>query len=328
MPTPPMTSIVIPNHNKVRYIPETIQSVQNQTTDDWELIFVDDHSTDDSISVAHRIANSDSRISIHENHATQRGGSAARNHGLSKAKGRYIMFLDSDDIISPNCLSTRQNRFGSSETDFVVFPMGTFRNKLGDRKHIWRPQHKAALRLFLRHELPWGVMGPMFKRSFVEKVGGFDERFPRLQDVEFHTRCLMETDCRFLVFPDASPDCHYRVSTERTPTPPMEQLRRFTRGVQLYLDTFTTPAHRLGQKHVNALSVTLFRGIERICAAQRTFPATQDEIKPLLDSILSSEHARALPGWQKKLLYTYKTYAVHRQPAKGVSFFVRHLLHR
>lgn len=99
----PLVSIITPSYNAEKFIEETIKSVQNQTLTDWEMIIVDDCSKDKTRDILHRIAELDSRLKVvllEEN-----GGAAvARNTALEQAKGRYIAFLDSDDLWKPKKL--------------------------------------------------------------------------------------------------------------------------------------------------------------------------------------------------------------------------------
>ena len=89
----PFFSVVIPTYNRAHLIKETIESVQKQTFSDWELIIVDDGSTDDTKSVVKSV--DDKRIQYVFQENAER--SVARNNGFRHAKGQYICFLDSDD---------------------------------------------------------------------------------------------------------------------------------------------------------------------------------------------------------------------------------------
>lgn len=96
-------SIIIPVYNVESYISDCIKSVIAQTYTDWELILVDDGSTDYSWSICCMYADMDSRIRVV--HQTNQGVSAARNKGIDVAKGEYITFIDSDDYVTPTYLS-------------------------------------------------------------------------------------------------------------------------------------------------------------------------------------------------------------------------------
>ena len=99
----PFFSVIIPLFNRENFITPTIQSVLNQTCSDFEVIVVDDFSTDNSVAVVEAI--SDSRVRIIKQPFNQERG-AARNKGFEESKGKYICFLDSDDFFKPNHLAT------------------------------------------------------------------------------------------------------------------------------------------------------------------------------------------------------------------------------
>ena len=97
-----MISIIIPVYNSDSYLDECIKSVLCQTYKDFELLLIDDGSTDKSLERLRRWESKDDRINliVQENS----GASSARNHGLNEAKGEWVVFIDSDDIVSPNYL--------------------------------------------------------------------------------------------------------------------------------------------------------------------------------------------------------------------------------
>lgn len=93
----PVVSIIMPCHNGASYIVDAIKSVQNQTFDDWELLVIDDHSSDDSLQILRNFAKEDNRIRLFENTKSTGLPSTPRNLGIQNAKGRFIAFLDCDD---------------------------------------------------------------------------------------------------------------------------------------------------------------------------------------------------------------------------------------
>lgn len=96
-------SIVTPMHNAARYIAETINSVQVQTYNDWEMILVDDKSSDSTVQIVEAFCKCDTRIKL-VRLCENRGAANARNVAIGNASGRYIAFLDSDDLWHPNKL--------------------------------------------------------------------------------------------------------------------------------------------------------------------------------------------------------------------------------
>lgn len=98
-----LVSIITPVFNSEKYLSETIQSVLNQTYVYWELILVDDCSTDTSFEIAKTFERKDARIKIYQL-TENKGAGIARNFGIKKAKGRLIAFLDADDLWMPEKL--------------------------------------------------------------------------------------------------------------------------------------------------------------------------------------------------------------------------------
>ena len=98
-----LVSIITPTYNCARFIGDTIRSVQAQTYSNWELIIVDDCSTDDTAQVVAQFQQQDSRVQYHV--LTENSGPAgARNRAIELAKGEYMAFLDSDDLWMPDKL--------------------------------------------------------------------------------------------------------------------------------------------------------------------------------------------------------------------------------
>ncbi len=100
-----LVSIITPVYNGSGTLPETVRSVLAQTYPDWELLIVDDGSSDDTAAVAGAFAAADPRIRVL--HQTNQGCTAARNHGIREASGRYFCLLDSDDMWDPVFLESQ-----------------------------------------------------------------------------------------------------------------------------------------------------------------------------------------------------------------------------
>lgn len=117
-----MLSIIVPVYNTHAYLSTCINSILNQTTDTWELILVDDGSTDGSANMCDIFAQQDSRI--HTFHQNNSGASAARNLGINHAQGDFVSFVDSDDWVEPNYVETIIKNMESVEE--LVFLIRTF----------------------------------------------------------------------------------------------------------------------------------------------------------------------------------------------------------
>jgi glycosyltransferase involved in cell wall biosynthesis len=98
-----LVSIITPTYNAEKFITETLKSVQNQTHQNWEMILVDDASTDETVKIISDFAKKDSRIKLFKLEKNS-GNGFARNIALDKAVGKYIAYLDADDLWFPNKL--------------------------------------------------------------------------------------------------------------------------------------------------------------------------------------------------------------------------------
>lgn len=126
-----MFSIVIPLYNKEKFISETLESVINQTFFDYEVVIVDDSSTDKSLSIAKSFAEKDKRFKVLT--VPNGGVSKARNYGIQYSKGEYICFLDADDIWKNNYLEeafSLLKKYG--KRDFLCFGYSWFVNDINN----------------------------------------------------------------------------------------------------------------------------------------------------------------------------------------------------
>lgn len=115
-------SIIIPVYNVQKYLPVCIDSILAQNFEKYEVILVDDGSTDESGRICDEYANRDPHCKVV--HKKNGGLSSARNMGIEVADGEYLMFIDSDDfLIGDQCLSEIEKRFAIYDADVVVFPM-------------------------------------------------------------------------------------------------------------------------------------------------------------------------------------------------------------
>lgn len=208
-------SIIIPTFNRVDLLQETLDSLLSQTYENWECILVDDGSTDESLEQIIRLSQIDPRIKFFQriDFGLSKGANACRNIGIEKAGGEYIIFFDSDDLFLPHCLSDRVAYFKkNNDYDFVVFQVQSFSKADSTMHNLQTKKVQNYLEAFLSHSLPWSIMGPMLKTSFVKKSNKFDLKMPRLQDPDFYTTLLLQENIKYKVLHDHRPDCLYRAN--------------------------------------------------------------------------------------------------------------------
>ncbi len=186
----PLVSVVLPTYNRAQTLDRSIQSVLNQTFSDFELIVVDDGSTDQSNSILGRFAHLKNVSLVSRPH---RGCSAARNYGIRMARGRFIAFQDSDDEWIPDKLAKAVAALERSDGKTGVF--------YSDMQVVWgdgtvsdfrAPQIEPGLlineksRDYQVHSI--GIQSAVIKRECFERVGYFDEALPRFIDLDLFIR--------------------------------------------------------------------------------------------------------------------------------------------
>ena len=115
----PLVSIIVPVYNVERYIKRCVDSLQGQTLQNIEIILVDDGSKDNSGRLCDEFAQQNSKI--HVIHKQNAGQGLARNDGLNIAKGRYVLFIDSDDFIEPDTCEKLSDRMEREQADLCSF---------------------------------------------------------------------------------------------------------------------------------------------------------------------------------------------------------------
>ena len=180
----PRVSVIIPAFNRWRLLAEAIDSVLAQSYRDFELIVVDDGSTDATASELAKLA---SRLQFFV--TERRGVSAARNLGVSQSRGHYIAFLDSDDLWLNSKLE-RQTRFMDEHPEFHICQTDEIWIRNGVRVNPRAVHQKPTGDIFSR-SLKLCLVSPsavMMTKALFERTGGFDEAFPVCEDYDLWLR--------------------------------------------------------------------------------------------------------------------------------------------
>ena len=181
-------SVIIPTYNRAKLLAVCLRSVLCQSHKNLEAIVIDDGSTDETPSLLSSLQGSDSRIKVFRQ--DRKGAQAARNLGLETAAGDYVDFLDDDDLLHPEKLSKQLASFDQS-IDGVICQTVWFRDWPGDHNFLFNVfDERDFLARFLALDVVWQTAAPLWRKSFVDKVGRWDERLTSGQDLDFHTRCL------------------------------------------------------------------------------------------------------------------------------------------
>ncbi|MEL7238270.1 MAG: glycosyltransferase family 2 protein, partial [Planctomycetota bacterium] len=189
--TRPLVSIIVPVHNRVDLLPQTLASVAAQTYKHFECVIVNDRTTEELAAAVP----GDDRFRVVDLPKDKRGAPAARNFGVARTTGDYVVFLDSDDLLSSYALQGRVTQLeAASDLDFFVNACGMFRCRSTDVPLAWNKLTTSEpddLRRFLRRDVVWQTTSPTWRRETLGKVGGWDEDCQSGQDREFHVRALL-----------------------------------------------------------------------------------------------------------------------------------------
>jgi len=211
-PKSPRVTVVIPVHNYENYVAHAIRSVLAQSYQSWELVVVDDGSTDDSLRVATETTRLDDRARVI--HQENRGVASARNFGISQACGEYICCLDADDAVDPKFLDTLVPGLDDQSLGIVysgitlMNPENELRPNVHSWPHPFQPGHRG-------NQVPTCCL---FRQSWWERLGGYRQRYaPRgagQEDADFWFRILANGGGAKMVTREGS--FHYRIHDRQT----------------------------------------------------------------------------------------------------------------
>ena len=244
-----LISILLPAYNARHLIGTAIQSVLNQTQRRFELIVINDCSTDDTVEVVERFARSDGRIKLL--HTARNGGpAAARNVGFDAACGRWIALLDTDDAYVPERLERLLGLADANAADMVsdnllMMPAGGTPYLLIPPDLLGRPQHLTAAEFIYRNigdpknpRLSYGFMQPMIRRDFLLEHGiRYDERNRFGEDFMLYVACLRAGACWWV-----TPEVFYHYATRPGSLTEVQSSGDLRRIAQLEEDFLRDPA--------------------------------------------------------------------------------------
>ncbi len=196
-----LVSVIVPVYNAEKYLGKCIDSILNQTYKNLELILVNDGSKDNSLTICEDKKKTDSRVVVVSKDNS--GVSDTRNKGIEAANGKYIIFVDSDDFLEPECIETAVNAI--SDCDLVVFGYSSF----GKNEQTVCPGVKKVVCFKDDEDLFFNLVGnylinqPWNKMYRKEKIKqGFDRNFTIGEDCLFNLNYIMGID-KVSVIPDS-----------------------------------------------------------------------------------------------------------------------------
>jgi len=193
----PRVSVIIPTFNRLAFVTEAIESVRKQTYADYELVVVDDGSTDETPQMLHR--QYPDITTIRQPH---RGVSAARNRGIARAQGTYLAFLDSDDLWMPQKLE-KEMAFLEANTGIPVCYTDEIWIRRGRRVNP-KKRHKKYSGWIFPQCLPLCIISPssvVIHRDIFKATGLFDETLPVCEDYDLWLRITSRYPVHWLDIP-------------------------------------------------------------------------------------------------------------------------------
>lgn len=200
----PLITVVIPCFNQGRFLKDTLESVSSQAYKNWECLVINDGSTDETEDVVQAFCVEDSRFIYLK---TENSGlSSSRNAGIKMSRGKYIQFLDADDLIEPEKIKESLQIYqmeNFAKTDVIVYSsMRYFEDHEANHfKILGRHNFPAHIELKINDTLKTQtelirirnlcvISAPLYPRVLFDKIGTFDENLTSLEDWDFHLRCL------------------------------------------------------------------------------------------------------------------------------------------
>lgn len=187
----PLVSVIIPLYNRAPLILETLGSVLEQTYRPIELIVIDDESTDNSIEIVKHFKseNNSDQFRIKISKQKNSGAPTARNRGIFSSKGKYLQFLDSDDILKPSKLQEEIKVLETNRNLDIVYSKAQFFTGNGNlQEEFWGIPLTSSSADYFNNS--WQTMCPLYRRSAVETIGLWNPDLPINQDWEYCIRTI------------------------------------------------------------------------------------------------------------------------------------------
>lgn len=206
----PAVSVIVPAYNVSKYIQEALTSLEKQTFSDFEVLVVDDGSTDDTAAVVQKFTQRDNRFQLLKK---QNGGlSSARNYGIRHARGEYIALLDGDDVYHRDKIATHVARLYNQPDVGVVYSASRTIRDDGKPTFIslsGKPVHSNPMLALLCKNFVGHGSNAVFRRCLISEVGEFDENLRSWEDVDLWLRIAATQKWRF--YREKRVLCDYRL---------------------------------------------------------------------------------------------------------------------
>ncbi|MDT0643050.1 glycosyltransferase family 2 protein [Zunongwangia sp. F363] len=190
-----MVSIIIPVYNRAKFISKTLDSLIRQTYENWECVIVDDCSTDRTLEVLEKYQQQDVRFKYFiRPKGKAKGANGCRNFGFGKSSGKYIIWFDSDDLMTPDHIESKLYAIQEQKLNFIVSRTQNFENgKLLDPYHYEKKEYGIKASDFILLKIHWYTYDVMLKREVAEKIE-WNEKMKSWQDYNYFCKMLLITE--------------------------------------------------------------------------------------------------------------------------------------
>lgn len=189
-----MISVIIPTFNRGILIAQTIDSILRQSHCDLELIVVDDHSEDNTGDIVTKFSSSDVRVTYLKRPTHfPKGANSCRNYGFEIAKGKYIKWIDSDDLLTPNALEIQLASLESSEADLSICNSEVFTTDPSHPSEKWgNIDTEVSVSNFLQAKFRWHTGAGLWRKSYFEDTPPWKEGLMNSQEWLMHLNQLVK----------------------------------------------------------------------------------------------------------------------------------------
>tara|TARA_B100001063_G_C16730650_1_gene539105 strand:- start:675 stop:1619 length:945 start_codon:yes stop_codon:yes gene_type:complete len=191
----PAVSIIIPVSNRSNLIRETLDSIIAQSYSNWECLIVDDGSLDNTLEVLEEFAVKDDRIKYYSRPKEKmKGANNCRNFGFEKSTGNYIIWFDSDDLMTPDHLEAKLRCIEQHKVDFVVARTQNFsEHKMLKPYNYKKMDYGIRASDFILLKIHWYTYDVMLRREIAKKIS-WNEQMKSWQDYNYFCKMLLETE--------------------------------------------------------------------------------------------------------------------------------------
>jgi len=204
----PKVSVVIPTYNREEFIGQVVSSVLAQTETDFEILIVDDGSTDSSANRAATLVEANKHLRVLQ-HAKNKGAQAARNTGIDAASGEWIAFLDSDDQLLPDSLEVRLRKAAEAGVEVVHSECLLLDLESSTPRPFGIPPLSGSVYRSLLENPGPAFPGFLVSKRALEQIGGLDESIVAYQEWDTAIRLARYYDFAFVSQPTFVYDCRH-----------------------------------------------------------------------------------------------------------------------